>query len=133
MTRRRAGATAAAAAAAFIMTAATAVTWAQAPPGGGGLNAAEKELGITAAQKSRITALRTKYQPQIQKIDKKYQPRVMALRKQMADLQKQYVAEVKPIASKMDKEMEAILTPAQRTKIKQMQAAQRQQQMGGGR
>ncbi|MBC8141967.1 MAG: hypothetical protein H7Y38_11060 [Armatimonadetes bacterium] len=71
---------------------------------------AEKQLGITAAQKAKITA-----------INKKYQPKIQVLQKQMASLNTQY-----------GKEMETIFTPAQKAKMKQWQALQAQQQQGGG-
>lgn len=73
---------------------------------------AEKQLGITAAQKAKITAL-----------NKKYQPKIQVLQKEMATLNTQY-----------GKDMEGIFTPAQRAKMKQWQALQRQQaqQQGGG-
>lgn len=70
---------------------------------------AEKQLGITAAQKAKITA-----------INKKYQPKIQTLQQQMATLQQQY-----------GKDMETVFTPAQKAKMKQWQALQQKQQGGG--
>ena len=97
-----------------------------------------QKIGLSAKQKSKITSIEKKYKPQVDGITKKYEPKakrlqdqMIALQKQMAALQQQYQAEVRPVAQKMDKEFEAVLTPAQRTKVKEMQAQARKQQGGG--
>ncbi len=95
----------------------------------------EKEIGVTAAQHTRIESIKKKYDPKL----KGLQPRMVAAQKQMQQIQKEYIT----IAQAANKEMESVLTPAQRTKLKAMQAAdaKRYQQMmqqqggrpGGGR
>jgi len=90
----------------------------------------EKEIGVTAAQKSKIESVKKKYDPKL----KALQPRMVAAQKQMQQVQKDYIT----IAQAADKEMQAILTPAQRAKLKAMQAAdakkyQQMMQQGGGR
>jgi hypothetical protein len=101
----------------------------------------EKQLGITPDQKQRMQAVDKKYNPQLQAISKKYQPQaqklqqqLIALQKQMQDLNKKAFTEAQPTLQKRQKEYEAILTPTQKEKIKQMQAQAMQQQrmMGGG-
>ena len=49
-----------------------------------------------------------------------------ALRKQMQALQQKVYNEAKPTLQAQQKEMDGILTPAQKAKIKQLQAAQMQ-------
>gem|GEM_PF-3393494 len=90
-----------------------------------------KKIGVTAAQKSKIDAIQKKYEPSLEKINKKYEPRAKALQQQMAALQKkmmelqqEYGNEMRPVAQKMDKELEAVLTPAQRAKVKELQKQQ---------
>jgi hypothetical protein len=102
----------------------------------------EKQLGITADQKQKMQVVDKKYNPQLQAIQKKYQPQaqklqqqMIALQKQMQDLNKKAYTEAQPSLQKRQKEYEAILTPAQREKIKQIQQQamqQRQGMMGGG-
>jgi uncharacterized protein with FMN-binding domain len=95
----------------------------------------EQQVGITAAQKSKINQINAKYKPQFDAINKKYRPKVEALQKQMQALQLQANNEVRPLAQKHSKEVEAVLSPAQRTKIKAIQQqamSQRQGMMQGG-
>jgi chromosome segregation ATPase len=100
----------------------------------------EKQVGITPDQKKKIEAVGNKYKPQVDKIQNKYKPQVekikqqmQALQVQMQGLQQKYMAEVKPIANQQEKDIENILTPQQREKVKQIQAAMQQQRnaMGG--
>ena len=69
----------------------------------------EKQLGITTAQKNKIAAIESKYRPQMAKI----QEQMFKLRQQMISL-----------AADADKEVQAVLTPAQRDKIKKLEEAQ---------
>lgn len=69
-------------------------------------------LGLTAAQKAKMQAIKTKYQPQADK-----------LRAQM----KPIVEQMRLLQVKADKEMVALLTPAQQAKLKQIQTARLQQ------
>lgn len=81
-----------------------------------------KVLGLTAAQKKRIAAIDARYNPQAQTIGRKYQAQVAALQKQMAALQQSYLNDLKPLLAKRGKEVEAVLTPAQRERAKQLDA-----------
>lgn len=80
----------------------------------------EKALGLTAAQKKRIAEIDGRYNPQAQAIARKYQEQVQSLQKQMAALQKSYLTDLKPVLEKRGKEIEAVLTPQQRDKAKQL-------------
>ncbi len=79
----------------------------------------EKKLGISTAQRTKIDAIEGKYRPQMARI----QEQMLKLRQQMITL-----------AVSADKEVNAVLTPAQRDKMKQLQAAQlkQMQQQGAG-
>jgi len=101
----------------------------------------EKQLGLTADQKQRMQAVDKKYNPQLQAISKKYQPQAQKLQQQMMQIQQQMQAlqkkaftEAQPYLEKLAKDIQAILTPAQQEKIKQMQAQamQQRQMMGAG-
>ncbi len=84
-----------------------------AAPGMPAPSAAPNPLNLTADQKNKMKAIQFKYKPAADK-----------LREQM-----------RALAMKADKEMMVILTPAQRAKLKQLQAAALQQQqmmMSGG-
>lgn len=86
---------------------------AQQPPGMSAPSAAAPNpLNLTDDQKNKMKAIQLKYKPAADK-----------LREQM-----------RVLAMKADKEMTAMLTPAQKAKLKQLQAAQLQQmrQMQGG-
>ncbi len=87
----------------------------------------EKMIGLTADQKKKIEVVNKKYTPQVQALQKKYQPQFEALQKQMQALQQKYQKEAEPLANKQKTEMEAILTPAQRKKVQEIQAMARQQ------
>ncbi|MES2460445.1 MAG: hypothetical protein V4671_07665 [Armatimonadota bacterium] len=84
----------------------------------------EKELGITAQQKAKLTTISNKYRPKLVALNKKYDPQFKALQKKMQELQQKALTEAKPTLQAQQKEMDAILTPTQRAKIKQMQAGQ---------
>jgi hypothetical protein len=86
----------------------------------------EKQLGITAQQKAKLTAISNKYRPKLVALNKKYEPQFKALQKKMQDLQQKAMAEARPTLQAQQKEMDTVLTPAQRAKIKQMQAGQLQ-------
>lgn len=99
----------------------------------------EKQLGITADQKKKMEAVGKKYKPQLEKLQTKYKPQVeqlqkqmVALQQQMVALQKKYVAEAQPLGTAQQKEIEGILTPAQRDKMKAIQAAVQQQRSAAG-
>jgi hypothetical protein len=101
----------------------------------------EKQLGITPDQKQKMQVVDKKYNPQLQAIQKKYQPQAQKLQQQMIAIQKQMQAlnqkaftEAQPTLQKRQKEYEAILTAAQKSKIKelQQQAMQQRQSMMGG-
>jgi len=82
---------------------------AQQMPGMAAPAAAPNPLNLTADQKNKMKAIQLKYKPAADK-----------LREQMRTL-----------AMKADKDMMLILTPAQKAKLKQLQAAQMQQMQGG--
>ena len=84
----------------------------------------EQQVGITAAQKAKLEAITKKYQPQIEAVGKKYEPQFRAI-------QAKAQAEVKPILDKREKEAEAVFTPAQRAKLNQIKALQKQQMQQG--
>ena len=88
--------------------------------------AQEKELGITPQQKAKLTAISGKYRPKLVALNKKYDPQFRALQAKMQELQKKAYAEAKPTLEAQQKEMDSVLTPAQKAKIKQMQAASMQ-------
>ncbi len=85
----------------------------------------EKELGITAQQKTKLTSISNKYRPKLVALDKKYGPQFKALQKKMQDLQQKAMTEARPTLQAQQKEMDAVLTPAQRAKLKTMQSGQR--------
>ena len=103
----------------------------QGAPGGGAAQAQmaaaqaaqEKELGITSQQKTKLTAINAKYTPKLIALDKKYQPQFRALQAKIQELQKKEFAEAKPTLDARKKEMDTVLTPAQKAKIKQQDAA----------
>ena len=82
----------------------------------------EKQVGITAAQKAKMTAIGKKYEPKA----KVLQTKMQALQKQMMALQQQ----MQTLGTQANKEVEGVLTPAQQTKVKAIQAAMAQQQQG---
>jgi len=82
---------------------------AQQMPGMAAPAAAPNPLNLTADQKNKMKAIQLKYKPAADK-----------LREQM-----------RALAIKADKDMMTILTPAQKAKLKQLQAAQMQQMQGG--
>jgi Spy/CpxP family protein refolding chaperone len=86
----------------------------------------EKELGITAEQKKKLTTISNKYRPKLEALNKKYDPQFKALQKKMQQLQQKAMTEARPTLTAQQKEMDSVLTPAQKAKIKQMQAGQRQ-------
>lgn len=88
--------------------------------------AQEKELGITPQQKTKITAINGKYTPKLTALNKKYDPQFRALQAKIQELQKKAYTEAKPTLEARQKELDGVLTPAQKAKIKQMQAAQMQ-------
>ena len=108
-------------------------------------------LGLTKEQRIKFDAIEKKYQPKakaimakyepqivpirqkVQAMEKKYEPRITAIRqeftKEAKPLQDQAVAiqnkanlELKPIEEARRKELEALLTPAQREKVKKIDA-----------
>jgi hypothetical protein len=94
----------------------------------------EKQVGITPDQHNKIEAVGNKYKPQIEKVQSKYKPQFAQLQQQMQalqqkymGLQQKYVAEIKPIATQQQKDIDALLTPQQREKIKQINQAVQQQ------
>lgn len=91
----------------------------------------EQQIGLTAAQKEKLKKIDARYKPQLEAIDKKYRPQFEALQKQLQALQVKANAEVKPIMEKRGKEAQAVFTPAQMAKMKQIQAAMQQAQGGG--
>lgn len=124
--------------AAGLLIATTGVALAQQPGMGGGSTQAqmqaqmqaqaqmEKQLGITAEQKAKLTSINTKYRPKLNALNKKYEPQFRALQKQIQALQQKAITEARPTLQAQQKEMDAVLTPAQRAKIKQMQSGQMQ-------
>lgn len=84
-----------------------------------------KDLGITATQKSKLQAIEKKYMGQIQAkgvaMQKKYPNPKPEQRQQ---LQTEFIKQIQPLGVKMQSEMMAVLTPAQKTKLKKMQADQ---------
>ena len=120
--------------AASLLVATTGIALAQQPGMGGNPAQAqlqaqqqmEKELGITAQQKTKLTAISNKYRPKLEALNKKYDPQFKALQKKMQELQQKAMTEARPTLTAQQKEMDAVLTPAQKAKIKQMQAGQRQ-------
>ena len=88
--------------------------------------AQEKELGITPQQKAKLTAISGKYRPKLVSLNNKYDPQFRALQVKMQELQKKAYAEAKPTLEAQQKEMDTVLTPAQKAKIKQMKAASMQ-------
>jgi Spy/CpxP family protein refolding chaperone len=135
MNRNRVWRTAATAVAAGILLSATSAP-AQTPTLPRSQAEFEQQVGLTADQKKKIEALKGKYQPKIQAVQKKYEPEARRLQQAIAALQQKANKELKPLADQYQKEIDAILTPAQRAKIKQMNEAQMkamQQQGGGGR
>ena len=89
----------------------------------------EQQVGITEAQKTKIKAIDAKYAPKKQAIAAKYKVQYEALQKQMADLRTKVNADMLPIYTQEKNEDDAVLTPAQREKIKKIQAAVKAQQM----
>ncbi len=95
----------------------------------------EQQVGITADQKAKIKAIDAKYAPKKQAVAAKYKAQYESLQKQMADLRNKVNADMLPIYTQEKNEDDAVLTPAQREKVKKIQAAvkaQQMQQMGGG-
>jgi ABC-type uncharacterized transport system substrate-binding protein len=102
-------------------------------------------LGLNADQKKKIEAIDKKYLPKVKSIGDKYKPQVAPLEQQMAALRKEFEAKAKPIQEKAvalqkkanlelepvmtarRKEVEAILTPAQREKVKKLDAERAKQ------
>ncbi len=79
---------------------------------------AYKDLGITAAQRQKIEAIQKRYSQQIQS-------KMQAFRKSNPNATpQQAMAEIRPLGAQMQKETMAVLTPAQRDKVKKMQAEQ---------
>jgi Spy/CpxP family protein refolding chaperone len=82
----------------------------------------EKQINLTADQKKKIEGIGKKYQPKMMAIQKKYEPEARKLQQQLMALQQKANAEIKPVADQYQKEVDAILTPTQREKIKQIRA-----------
>jgi 1-deoxy-D-xylulose 5-phosphate reductoisomerase len=109
-------------------------------------------LGLNKAQRTKMEAIEKKYQPKAAAIMKKYEPQIVPIRQQVQVLEKKYkprlsaiqaefakeakplqdkaVAiqnqankELQPIQAARQKELEAVLTPAQREKVKKIDAA----------
>jgi Spy/CpxP family protein refolding chaperone len=128
MNRNRVGRIAAAAAAVGVFFTATSAP-AQTPGLPRTQAEFEKQINLTADQKSKIETITKKYQPRIQAVTKKYEPEARKLQEQMVALQKKMVAlnqkaatEAKPLTDQYQKEVDAILTPSQREKIKQIRS-----------
>ena len=77
----------------------------------------EKQVGITAAQKTKMNT-----------ITKKYEPKAKALQAQMVKLQQQ----MQTLQVQANKEMQSVLTAQQQAKIKAIQSAMQQQGGMGG-
>jgi Spy/CpxP family protein refolding chaperone len=120
-------------AAALALTALITPVRAQDPQMQAEVAAFQKSLAITPAQKTKLDAIGKKYQSKMQAVQQKYQklagPKPDASKQQ--SLMQNFQKEVKPLADAMRKESEAILTPAQRTKVKAFEAKMRAK-MGGG-
>jgi Spy/CpxP family protein refolding chaperone len=71
----------------------------------------EKELNITSAQRTKLNAIESKYQPQL-----------AGYQKQLIKIQQQMQA----VAVQAQKETLAVLTPEQREKLEKLQAAERE-------
>lgn len=80
-----------------------------------------KELGVTAAQKQKLTAIENKYK---QIVRGRYQAFSKKYPKATPAQQQSFMAEMQSIAPKARAESMAVLTPAQRVKLKKMMAAQ---------
>lgn len=85
----------------------------------------EKQIGLTDAQRKKMEAVDKKYKPKFDALTAKYKPQASAITKQIEPLQKQLIqlqqkmnAEGKPTFDAMNKEKEAVLTPAQVKKMK---------------
>lgn len=86
----------------------------------------EKMLGLTPEQKKRIAAIDGKYNPKAKGIADKYTPQFQAMQKQMVELQKRYLSELKPVLDQRGKEVEAVLTPQQREQVKKLDSQLKQ-------
>lgn len=84
-----------------------------------------KDLGVTDAQKAKIASLQKGFATKMATIQKKY-PNIQA---DMAQRQKAS-AEAMPLIMQMQKDVMAVFTPAQRTKIEKMQAEQMKKMQG---
>ena len=89
----------------------------------------EKLLELSPEQKKRIAMLDAKYQPRVKALDNKYLPKAQELQRQLAELQKRYLIELKPVVDQRSKEIDTILTPLQRDKRKKLDSQVRQRIM----
>jgi Spy/CpxP family protein refolding chaperone len=108
-------------------------------------------LGLTKEQRVKLEAIDKKYQPKTGTIMKKYEPRIVPIRQQVQALEKKYKPrisaiqaefakeskplqdqaiaiqneankELKPLEEARRKDIESVLTPAQREKVKKIDA-----------
>ncbi len=123
-------------AAALALTAFITPVRAQDPQVQAEVAAFQKSLGITPAQKSKLEAINKKFQPRVEALMAKFRPQQEKLMKskptqqQMMTLRNQMMKQMQPLMDGQRKESEAILTPAQRTKVKAFEAKMRAK-MGG--
>jgi hypothetical protein len=80
----------------------------------------EKELALTSEQQKKWATINSKYKPQLKTIDEKYKPQMDALLKQMQELRKTARTEARPLLDARRKELDAILTPEQLKKKKEL-------------
>ena len=93
-----------------------------------------KSLGITPAQKAKMDAIRAKYSPKIKAIGDKLRQEGGANPNpaKQQELMKKGQALVGPLYAAAQKEMTALLTPAQRAKVKAFEAKMRAKAGGKG-
>jgi Spy/CpxP family protein refolding chaperone len=86
---------------------------------------AYKDLGITTAQRQKLDAIEKRYGQQIR-------TKMQAFQKNNPNATpQQAMAEVRPLAVQAQKEQMAVLTPAQRDKLKKRQAEQMKKMRSG--
>ena len=97
------------------------------------IQAFEKSLKLTAAQKTKLATVGKKYAPKLQAIMEKLKKQggTQPSQELQQKLMKQWATESGPILKAQRKEQEAVFTPAQLSKIKAFQTKMAAKMQGG--